>query len=367
MTDDLNSSATVTLIRTNLREHRKIERLHGRNESSDAYRVGVVAIKDIISDLDSITEKDVTGLASRIKRKKGATEEDLNRLSHAFLLNVENIVTFSKITGALNVIVKELTGNDSTKRILACECLCNFSLGNDICCEKLTSAASSYLIMFLESTHQRLAVTAAWTISNILVTEQTKTVDILLSQGLMHKLIGLITLKSSNDELVAEGIKCIFILLSMHQKCLRSEDRTALPSIVVDLFNVSHKYGIQASYHALYTCDFEISEADCTNILEKCTTFLCKFVNSWSTMSSPDNKLCVALVLRIIGNFTALRVDVINVIIGQFAEKGETFPKILGEILKIDSVYRNDIFWIGGNVFKADVSCRDDIVNMLDI
>lgn len=108
------SSATVNLIRSNLREHRKLERFNDRNESSDAFRVGVGAIKEIISDFDNITEKDVTGLASRIKRKKGATEEDLNRLSHAFLLNVENIITFSKITGALNVIVKELTGDSQS-------------------------------------------------------------------------------------------------------------------------------------------------------------------------------------------------------------------------------------------------------------
>lgn len=105
------SSTTVNQIRSNLREHRKLERFNDRNESSDAFRVGVGAIKEIITDFDNITEKDVTGLAARIKRKKGATEEDLNRLSHAFLLNVENIVTFSKITGALNVIVKELTGD----------------------------------------------------------------------------------------------------------------------------------------------------------------------------------------------------------------------------------------------------------------
>lgn len=108
------SSATVNLIRSNLREHRKLERFNDRNESSDAFRVGVGAIKEIISDFDNITEKDVTGLASRIKRKKAATEEDLNRLSHAFLLNVENIITFSKITGALNVIVKELTGDSQS-------------------------------------------------------------------------------------------------------------------------------------------------------------------------------------------------------------------------------------------------------------
>lgn len=125
-----SSSTTVNLIRSNLREHRKLERFNDRNESSDAFRVGVGAIKEIITDFDNITEKDVTGLASRIKRKKGATEEDLNRLSHAFLLNVENIVTFSKITGALNVIVKELTG----ETLINCRNLkfagCNYEIGH---------------------------------------------------------------------------------------------------------------------------------------------------------------------------------------------------------------------------------------------
>lgn len=108
MTDE--SSTSMQIIRSSLRERMKLERFKVRNESTDAFRVGIGVIKEIISDLDSITEKDVTGIASRIKRKKGAAEEDLNRLSHAFLQNVENIVTFSKITGALNVIVKELTG-----------------------------------------------------------------------------------------------------------------------------------------------------------------------------------------------------------------------------------------------------------------
>lgn len=131
--------------------------------------------------------------------------------------------------------------------------------------------------------------------------------------------------------------------------------------------NLDHKYGVQATYHALYTCNFEISESDCTKILEKCTGLLCNFVNSWSTMSSSDNKVCVALILRIIGNFTALRADAINVIIGQLAAKDETLPKILSDIFKIDSVYKNEIFWIAGNVYKTDVSCRDDIVSMLII
>lgn len=108
--DEYQPSPSVNVLRANLREDRKLERFKMRNDSTDAFRVGIGVINELISDLDNITDKDVTSMASRIKRKKAANEQDLNRLSHAFLQNVENITTFSKITGALSVIVKELSG-----------------------------------------------------------------------------------------------------------------------------------------------------------------------------------------------------------------------------------------------------------------
>lgn len=64
-------------------------------------------------------------------------------------------------------------------------------------------------------------ITSAWTISNILVCDHAKIVEALLSQRLIPKLISLLKSKSSNDELVTESLKCIYILLSKHQDCLR--------------------------------------------------------------------------------------------------------------------------------------------------
>lgn len=49
-------------------------------------------------------------------------------------------------------------GNDANSQILATECLCNLSLGTEIACEKLTLLTGTYLITFLNSQNERLAV-----------------------------------------------------------------------------------------------------------------------------------------------------------------------------------------------------------------
>lgn len=150
-----------TSLKLNLRVCQKLCRSGRRNDQIDAKRIGVGEIKLLITEEESITEADIAGLASRIKRRRNAGEPDLIRLSHAFLQTIGNIISFINIPGTLNVIVKELTGNDSNRKVLACECLCNMSLGSENCCEKLSMAAGSYLLMFLDSTNRRLAVNIA--------------------------------------------------------------------------------------------------------------------------------------------------------------------------------------------------------------
>lgn len=96
-----------------------------------------------------ISEKDVIGMCSRIKRKKHASKEDMARLSTAFLQNKENISVFIKVTGAINVIIKEFTGCESASQIDAAEFLCNLSLGDETCCEKIASVAGTYLSIYI--------------------------------------------------------------------------------------------------------------------------------------------------------------------------------------------------------------------------
>lgn len=96
-----------------------------------------------------VTEKDIAGLCSRIKRRKHATDEDLRKLCNAFIQSEANISAFIKTTGAINVIIKEFTGSDRSQQLLAAQCLCNLSLGDETCCAKIATFAGSYLMIFI--------------------------------------------------------------------------------------------------------------------------------------------------------------------------------------------------------------------------
>lgn len=105
--------------------------------------------KNRFADSEIVNESDINGLCSRIKRRKRATAEDLRRLANAFLQSESNISAFIKVTGAINVLVKEFTGTDRDQQLLAGQCLCNLSLGNEISCSKIATFAGSYLMIFM--------------------------------------------------------------------------------------------------------------------------------------------------------------------------------------------------------------------------
>lgn len=82
------------------RENRRDHEFDGRR----------VALGELQESLETLNEKDVIALAGRIKRRKGATLEDFFRLNQAFLQGNEFINSFMNVTGAIQVLVKELTG-----------------------------------------------------------------------------------------------------------------------------------------------------------------------------------------------------------------------------------------------------------------
>lgn len=105
-----------------------------------------------------VTEADIKGLCSRIKRRKHADAADLVKLGTAFLQSENNITAFLSVIGAIDVIVKELTGTVGSQRILAAQCLCNMSLGSEFCCSKIASTAGVYLMICMDSADTYFAV-----------------------------------------------------------------------------------------------------------------------------------------------------------------------------------------------------------------
>src|SRR6202012_435084 len=101
--------------------------------------------------------------------------------------------------------------------------------------------------------------------------------------------------------------------------------------------NLDHPYGIKVTYLALFMCDFQLAQNDYKKILERSVWFLCNFGNNSQTMNSLDERLSVAMVLRIVGNFIALPSQTDNVLeefMDLLALQKYTFPNIINALLK---------------------------------
>lgn len=109
--NDAGNSEEVMSLRSELRDNLKQIRDDKRKQIADGIRVGIGEIGNQIANLKTYTTDDVTEIANRIKQQKHANARDLNCLAHAFIQSADNIICFLNITGALNVLVKELTGS----------------------------------------------------------------------------------------------------------------------------------------------------------------------------------------------------------------------------------------------------------------
>lgn len=217
--------------------------LNKRLSAADRQRCGLTEISASILEHELLTEKDVQGLSSRIKRRKSATSTDLKRLSAAFLHDPKNIETFSKITGALNIIVKELSGTEMEHQVLAAECLCNLALGDDVCSRKVAQVAGSYLVLYLDR-NKRLIETCLWVIQNLLLSGE-KTRKILIAQGLPDKLTTL--LHGTKDVEVAGAAEETFAILVVEAW---NDLPDGFSSKALSLLVNHHA---SASFYALYT------------------------------------------------------------------------------------------------------------------
>lgn len=116
MTDSAEDGSSIKLsesvqqLREDLRQDLQNARNVQRHSKNDSIRIGIGELGSYLANLETFSANEVVQIANQIKRRKHANANDLNRLSHAFLQNTENIQSFVNVTGALNVIVKELTG-----------------------------------------------------------------------------------------------------------------------------------------------------------------------------------------------------------------------------------------------------------------
>ncbi|XP_001356971.3 uncharacterized protein [Drosophila pseudoobscura] len=218
----MDSQTTIrnedSMLRLKIRSYAKEQRQIFRTNATDALRFGLGQIKSEISELENLSAKDVCGLAARIKRRKHATSEDMYRLSHAFLQGNENINTFSGIPGAIQVLVKELSGPNMQRQIDAAECFCNLSLGDGHVSEKITALAGSYLVTYLDGKEERLKRSCLWTLANMLATCE-KAAKTLLQMQIVPKLWKLYTAPTDDLNRFQDDAGICLYLIATHAAC----------------------------------------------------------------------------------------------------------------------------------------------------
>ncbi|XP_036328877.1 uncharacterized protein LOC118741132 [Rhagoletis pomonella] len=319
--EEPQSSQAVTVPTELLREkvrifsqrHRELQRA----KSNDALRFGLGEITKKVEELDNLTEKDVNGLITRIKRRKHASVEDMYRLNHAFLQSMDHIKLFAKAPGALHVIVKELTGIDSERQIGAVECLCNLSLGEAPVCDKIGNMAGSYLVTYLDSIDERLKRTSLWTIANIISTSQ-KASETLVQMEIVPKLWRLYVDDSGDKDPTADfredAAICLQLLVVYNQRVLRAEDLLFINEHMCKKKRSSGagEYHLQILFHTEWN-GMELSMEHTNYLIEFILSNLCNtedFLNI-------SNRLRILYGIRFLANILACQPHALGVLMQQ--------------------------------------------------
>uniref|UniRef100_A0A182RMD4 IBB domain-containing protein n=1 Tax=Anopheles funestus TaxID=62324 RepID=A0A182RMD4_ANOFN len=280
-------------IRTQKRYELKWEQKIHRKKELDRNRAGLGELHHSVGVIEHISEQEIKGLAGRIKRRKRCEPLDLVRLSYGFQQSRENISHFIRITGAINVIVKELTGHDYNLQLLAAECLCNLSLGDDVCCEKIANYAGTYLIALAENPNCRpLQQTCFWTLQNI-VGSSPKGSKLLFTQGLVVVLVRL--LSTVTDQEAADDI---ILTLELALNYEQDIEPNTIPQIV-QCFEGKELH--PSSLRLLYKCyglmqNELLVNGSFTYIIRQCLDFLSSIMDR----HLPTNAASILLSIRIL-------------------------------------------------------------------
>ncbi|XP_059616830.1 uncharacterized protein LOC132261841 [Phlebotomus argentipes] len=325
-------------------------RANSRHSDLDTVRCGLGEIVDVMSN--NITQKDVQGLAARIKRRKRATSNDLIRLSKAFMRDSENISTFMRIPGAINVVIKEFTGQDADLRLWATECLCNLSLGDDFCCEKLALMAGTYLLSYVKSSNKHLARLCLWVLCN-LVCGGGKPLKILMSQEIVRELISVVQ-NDYDENIKNESLNCLQLIVSREEEVLSDADNKIIVNAVTEEKNPETLGGIQLLDRYLIRKDFQLTDhTDLAKIIAFCTHYLTKYPRK-----APTKDIALGFVIysiRILANFSSVQEEAAQIFIQQFNEEGKLLSTVISELIEStgQEEVTKELLWFVGNLHNS--------------
>ncbi|XP_070506888.1 uncharacterized protein [Chironomus tepperi] len=350
-----NLSGKVNELRVKLREeHSKSQHLH-RSTAFDQNR---------FIESEILTESDVTGLCSRIKRRKHATEEDLIKLATAFYQNEANISAFMKITGAINVIVKEFIGH-SDRQFLTAQVLCNLSL-SDACCPKIATFAGAYLMMYLRNVTQTSFIRVCiWTLQNLVSSNNHKTLDILMSQELLQNTLYLTD--SGDKEIQHEALQLLDLIVERKWSSLGMDEKDRVIENLLDYISThpSDHIALQCLYHTGFYLEKE-------SLVKVIKLMLLNLINS---SLNDDNEKSLYFSVKILSTYFKQDPHQFSLLLDMLSEKNVKLSTIINAAFKNPKLFNitNDLVHFAGLILTSELPVAskyleyDDIVNNLQI
>ncbi|XP_077298756.1 transmembrane and coiled-coil domain-containing protein 6 [Arctopsyche grandis] len=182
----MSNNSALGELRAREKQQLETSRRQQRSDVINSSRRGLGYTSNLKYSVETVTK-----IATKLKSKGSISVDELLILMYALSEHEDHISSFFKIHGAVQGLIKELTGIDARKQLIATGCICNLALGPTKSCLYLAKNCGTYLITYLQSQNRHLMELCTWSLGNLSVSD-SKIAKLLEAQGLLDNIIPLL-------------------------------------------------------------------------------------------------------------------------------------------------------------------------------
>ncbi|KAK6626307.1 hypothetical protein RUM43_006618 [Polyplax serrata] len=168
-----------------------------RNKQRECQLRKIRYISDV-QIVENINRDELVKLAHKLKHKGQVNCGVLQAIMNSLLESKDNIKTLLDVDGALQGLLRALSGQNENFQLLAARCICNLALGNEKSSFQVLKASDSYLLAHLMGKNHYVMEACAIALGNFSC-HGVKPIQRMLLQGFFQKIIHLV---KTDDELL---------------------------------------------------------------------------------------------------------------------------------------------------------------------
>ncbi|XP_028408027.1 importin subunit alpha-2-like [Dendronephthya gigantea] len=350
------ASETVDKLRTRKREEHSDLRKEKRDKLLSLKRLRYDESSEDSKHFN-LTVEDVVSLSRTIQKRGSDSLDTLRKLKRGFTQDSLIVDTFVTQDGALQSLVRLLTGIDVDLQTEAAWCFTNLAGSTQKHAVRILKASGAYLITYLRGSNVLLQDLCAWTLGN-LAGDCEECKKIIMDQGGINPLVHLLrssfsnvvqsasfaicNLARSNDEQIFEDLRKSEIGTIVFNLC---KNISTSPEVVTEMaWILTYMSASTESVEYLYSCG--ISVAFVVQLLVKCIEF-------------PDSVQVVTPLVRTLGNMCSGPDQR-----GEEALGGGVLLKSITSLLSSSCHHvRKESLWLLSNLVAGSMQNVSDVLN----